>query len=413
MSSHQHRFLIRLSRLRKVDKARKVSLRDCSGLEFSNGVIMMGDVYFLHQENSGQQQFDYLSGNLRISSDNIEKFNSNLRRNKKLSLELGFSYSHVVFPAKAVIYKDDFKELGVDISSLLSYKHDQDHVIYPTLKKIHYDINDTHLNDEGMLEVITQLRDVLGFSDLPDAIWKVFSKRGDLGAMIGENSKTCTSKRFVGFKNEPNHATRHYSLQNALEGNTGHLDFLFNPYALTNKRIVLFGDSFFKSRVHVFSSMFTEVIYFRIPYILEDVVRALCPDIVLTGNAERYLTNVPDAYNPAPWFLNYISARFDSSKLDDRSRLAFASLFSSATSQHYETEFKTKAKTFSRYEKSVSNISVHDVKTLGDAHYLKYLAKQLEKVDVKKAIGILYAVKASGKDKSNLDEVIADLESRL
>jgi hypothetical protein len=156
----------------------------------------------------------------------------------------------------------------------------------------------------------------LNYPLLPKSIFETGNIKGDLASMLNmfELEKV---QNFVGFEGLIHNSSRIFSLKEALKSNTGDLAYHFNPYALHNRRVVLFGDSFMRSSLHIFSQIFSEVVYMRVPYILEDVVRVLEPDIVLTSNTERYLYNVPNCYKASPWFLNYISSAYNSSSVSE------------------------------------------------------------------------------------------------
>ncbi|MGO2278644.1 MAG: hypothetical protein ACTH5U_07505, partial [Pseudomonadales bacterium] len=175
-------------------------------------------------------------------------------------------------------------------------------------------------------KVILQVLKVLGYSDLPNPLFTNDKKRGDLMKMLGRNDLE-DIKKIIGFTDLPFELLE-FNLDTALKGNTGDIKILFHPDAFYNQRLVLFGDSFFEFGLKVYSLLFSEVIYFRKPYILDDIVKILEPDIVLTSNTERYLYNVSDCHRDKPWFINYISKRFNSELLDDTDRKAFEVIFS-------------------------------------------------------------------------------------
>lgn len=305
----------------------------------------MGDYLFLYQEDRAQNQFGYLTGNLNLDRKQVILFKNNLKENNLLAKKYRFLYKHVVYPCKAVAFSDIFKKYDVHIMPIFSKEHECENVIYPYLKAEHYHPDDTHTNHIGNLKVVCDLMKELNGIDLPEPLFAEAKIKGDLNSMLDEDREIPTKKIFAGFNGCINDKVERFSLDKHLKGNSGHIDFHYNPYALYNSRIVLFGDSFFKNSLNIFNKIFSEVIYFRVPFIYEDVIKCLSPDVVLTGNAERYLVDVPDSSIPTPYGINFLSKTLVN-PLSESEYKILCVLFSG----RYSDEFK---KNYSnRYEKN-------------------------------------------------------------
>ena len=347
-------------------------------LTIKNDVITFGEVLFLQQKDRAQHQFQLLMGEVALKTKMIDNFQKNMTHNVSIAKREGFEYKHIVFPCKPIVFRERFQSIGVELNPIFSDKHHHPQVLYPTILPEDYLLEDSHLNASGVLKVIEQVMKEFGYPELPKPIYGHTDLVGDLRNMLGGDSLE-EIQSLKGLSGLPKNRVQHFSTASGLEGNTGHLYFFFNPYALYNRRLVLFGDSFFQRRFDIFKRIFSEVVYFRNPYILDDVVKVLEPDIVLTGNAERYLWHVPDCDNAKPWFMNYISNRYDSKKVPESSIKAFTALFSGKNSRAYKNMFGKKLTDLPRDIEKLSMLSENDIKTSADISFIKVMADYYEK----------------------------------
>jgi hypothetical protein len=103
-----------------------------------------------------------------------------------------------------------------------------------------------------------------------------------------------------------------------------------NPYSVYDKRVVIFGDSFFNNNMNIqLSHLFREIVFFRSPVFMKDVVSSINPDIVLTGQAERYLSSCVSDENATNPLIRYMNGQFyDASKVSKAFYIAFDAVFS-------------------------------------------------------------------------------------
>ena len=74
------------------------------------------------------------------------------------------------------------------------------------------------------------------------------------------------------------------------------VDIRFNPTAAHDITVLLFGDSFFYGMLPHLSAVFSRVILLRTRFMHSEMLALIKPDVVFTGNAERYLADVaPDS----------------------------------------------------------------------------------------------------------------------
>lgn len=92
---------------------------------------------------------------------------------------------------------------------------------------------------------------------------------------------------------------RFFSNSSAISGNTNDIAIFCNKSPVFNKRVLIFGDSFFKGMLSIISSLFRDVVYLRSQYFHKEVATLMSPDIILTGSAERYLSKVNSDFSDA------------------------------------------------------------------------------------------------------------------
>lgn len=390
-----------------------IRIREFEGIEFKNDVILFKDQFFLHQENSGQRQFDYLLGNLKLDKNVINNFQKNIKHNIAIS-ENNFSYKHIVFPSKPLSFVNEFKSIGLNISPLFSESHKLKNVIYPEVSISDYDTDGTHCNDLATYRILNQTLLELNYQKLPEPITKIYNRVHELGAMLNSNSSYET-KKIVGFEGVINNSEKieRVSLAPYLKGNTGHFDYSINPYAIYNKRIILFGDSFFRSKIHIFERVFSEVIYFRVPYILEDITKILKPDLVLTGNAERYLMNVPSVESPKPWFLNYLGHNFNNKNISAKELALISILFSGRDSTEFKEFIESRKAKLPKNIDLLANISVSEVKRSIEIDLIRDAAIQCESIDLNLSLKLMNIAKQLRKDGPLINKKLAFYEKKI
>lgn len=355
-------------------------------------IINLDGTLFLKQTNRAQEQFSYLSGEKVISEDAIISFNKNVAHNVDYCNSKKIPYLHIIFPAKIVAFKDEFFKLNIDIKPICSNVHLEDnHVFYPIklLKgKEHYLKTDTHINEKGNIIIFEYLLDYFKIKK-PNYQFIKKEKQGDLGKMLdlpAENVECLKS-----YNNTIPHV-KHYSLSTALKGNSGDFDYYLNSNFICEKRVVLFGDSFFKDSINIYSYFFKEVIYIRNPFILTDIANILSPDIILTGNAERYLITPPDIDCFRPFFSNFISNDFNTKNISRESNTAFNLLLLGRFNPRFQEWLLKKKMTIPKEKLSfdkINHITLDDVNTDRDVDFCRDMAVRYEYYNMDLAIHLM------------------------
>lgn len=247
---------------------------------------------------------------------------------------------------------------------------------------------DHHTNDRGYLKQLKVILNELGLVDqIPElkAIFKTnATKHGDLinklstKVKVKEESLESINGRFPC---EPVFDLRKY-----LKSNSGQIKYYYNKDAYFNKRLLTFGDSFIGGGLDIWSIFFDEIIHFRSPYVIEDIVKSLNPDYVITGNAERYLVNVPDYYSK-PWFMNYLLPGSITKEIPKRIAKILSGLFSKGRCFKLimENEFTLHIDP----AKKLSEITILDIINSNDINYIRSKAESLENVDIDESLRLM------------------------
>lgn len=329
------------------------SIENIKNINIKNNVITIKEQRFLYQKNTGQRQFEHLMGNLKVSEKARRIFIENIKNNIELSNKYNIKYKHIIFPAKPFVFRETFKSEGIEIKSICNEETKFSQVIYPNLSESDYDSDDTHTNDQGVIKIINQILKDLNYNFRIEPKFSIGRKACDLGVMLGipESNYLKLDSIFINGKEIKKQHVYKYSLDKYLNSNTGDLSYTINFESPIKETLVLFGDSFFKTRLHLFSSIFEDVIYIRNPYIMEDIIKTIKPDIILSGNAERYLINPPSSSTPRPYFMNYLAHGFKTPPSKDIIT-AFEALFSGRESDLFKN-FKSRLKSEFSEEKIV------------------------------------------------------------
>ncbi|MBN2342328.1 MAG: hypothetical protein JXX29_15490 [Deltaproteobacteria bacterium] len=270
--------------------------------EVKNNVLLgKGNWAFLFQGH--QHQFDYLMGEKKVSSSDVENFVGNIASRTAYFDSTAIIYKHLVFPSKPIVQKSLLLPPYNNIESVfrryyqrpLKAKHLD--VLYP-LKELRqkeaqsptFSKYNTHNSDIGYLEIVNQLCRNTDIPELPETLFEKTKQPlgGDLSRMLGAND---TSKETVlNVVREPR--MYRFSNQPYLPGNTNNVFIFHNDESITPKRLLIFGDSFFQGAIRFLRLLFSDILFVRSTFVHRDMVEQYQPDVVFTGNAERYLARV-------------------------------------------------------------------------------------------------------------------------
>lgn len=273
--------------------------------------VLIGNDGWLYLYEGSHNQFSYLLKEKRPSQESIDNFSENIKARAEYCKKKGIDYLHVVFPSKPVVCKKYLPNEYKNIESLFLANYSRGNVLYPEDALKEQDAffkTDTHLNAKGSWLVLEKILCELGMEHeniKPNFV--NFPKLGDLTLMLSDNQRE-DSWALAG-TNEP---TKVFKTNNcsALQSNTGRIYIYRNPQAQTRKRLLVFGDSFFTLMLDHLSVYFSDVIFVRTSSFNQNFVDLCCPDVVISGNAERYLAKVDKDKVGSPLFAKYLNPKF-------------------------------------------------------------------------------------------------------
>lgn len=296
--------------------------------------VVSSNELFLLQKNRAQRQFEYLTNHKEVSELSILNFNENIEHLNTLADVYGFIGLNVVCPSKPVILNNELATAGIKVDSIFEKYFCEDTSLYPLRKLLKHKSTrklDTHYSGIGQWQLVISLLEKLNLNtSFVQPIFDIKEQGGDLANMLCIESKYYETVF-------SNHAVKSaYTNKNALSGNTGHIIYKINSESIYGKRLVIFGDSFIVQCLDILSIFFDEIIYFRNSFVLEDIVRVLSPDIVITQQAERYLVNIPSFRTSIPYLFKFLNSSYNPQLLDQSFLKATEALFSPRDSKLYK-----------------------------------------------------------------------------
>lgn len=290
---------------KKIDLEWISILRNFDFVVVNDVLVTDNDFLFLYQGK--QRQIDYLTGLLKPNNHSINSFRENILERRAYCINKNIDYLHIVYPAKPIVKSNLLpKNISSKVSSIFlnHYSTNIDYVLYPldelrvfndleSLDKEVFRVKDTHMTDFGYSCIAKVILKKLGMDfHLLDSFFEVEEKfcSSDLQVMMGDRTKT-TELIYSPYNNNTcNHI--YYDNRGLLSGNTGNIVLSVNKRSLTDKSLLVFGDSFFKDSLKMFIPFFKNILFIRSSFFLKDIVELFNPDIVITSNAERYLSDV-------------------------------------------------------------------------------------------------------------------------
>lgn len=270
--------------------------------EVKQGVLGGLDGY-LFLFDGGQQQFAHLVGDQIPSPASVENFFENLESRHSYCEAKGIAYLHVVFPSKPVIVTEKLppqwrsRVKSLFLTRYLATRSEgcPPWLFYPRdflreldAKRSVFKKLDTHLSNFGSLSVARWMLQKIGLDYKPEEYFSEMSAEftGDLARMLGVTD-TIPGIRIQSML--PNFLVDNRS---ALPGNTNHIVVLHNPNTASEKRLLIFGDSFSQGALIYLAPSFRDIVYVRSATFQTDLVELIGPDVVFSANAERYLSKV-------------------------------------------------------------------------------------------------------------------------
>lgn len=270
-------------------------------------LITRNGVAFLVGGN--HQPLKYSTGELNPSTQSLRTFSDNIEARSQHTDARKISYAHVVFPDKQSVLVHEFpihpvvrlgetylNQVSDDAAARMLYPADDLRAVEGACMPL-----DSHLSDIGSLAVLREMLNAIGadpshaLTMIEQRIAKPRRWPGDLGGKLDpplfqEVLTLAPDWELV-------------ELNSGGGFNDGMIDILFSPNAPINKTVLLFGDSFFRMMLKHLSGVFSRVICLRTRFYHPEMVELIEPDIVFTGNAERYLAQVDSDKDAIPFML--------------------------------------------------------------------------------------------------------------
>lgn len=289
---HCLRFKLTSENLEKK-KNKIVEIKNKDGNEF----VLRGDKGFLFLRGGNHRIIDFFTAKKKPAMSSVTHFSHNILKRSKYCKERKIIYKHFVFPEKiyALKHLTDLSIKSLYKAYYMDSKEVNSHCVYFDFEeheaKEYYTKTDTHLNLYGNLKLLKSIITEHD-ADIQAYINKVKKNVGLKTDFVGDiGNKLIPNESELIMRYSVDESIRTYT--NGLQkGNNGKLNILINTQALYKKKVLIFGDSFFYTILRDLSNFYTEVIFCRSPFFHEEIAELCSPDIIYTGNAERYLSNV-------------------------------------------------------------------------------------------------------------------------
>jgi len=284
------------------------------GTVVRNVLIGIDGYLFLHQGN--QRQFDFLSGVTEPSRQSVQNFARNLSQRRIFCDRYDAKYIHVLFPSKPVVKRrfipDPYNE-NIESLYLRYYQNEMNQstlgsFIYPlktllehedrfsTYKKL--DTHMTHLGCNFVTQlVLAKLGLQYNWSDF--FLSREVAMGGDLANILADDR----TNQEIGLIQRGKRPTV-FDNRSSLPGNTNNAVVQYAPQAATNKRLLIFGDSFILTCLQFFGVVFRDILYVRSSSLQRELAVMFKPDVIITSEAERYLSNVGTDQRPSSHLLD-------------------------------------------------------------------------------------------------------------
>ena len=278
--------------------------------------VLFGKENYLFLFQGAQRQFDYLLGKERVTELSTLNFKSNIESRSKYCLNKNIDYLHIVFPSKPLVKKKYLPNTFLYVESLYNKYYEEkiskqflDFIYYPLedLKNIEKKYStflktDTHNTNKGHKYLTYKILKKMGMSIVKKSSNSYFKKEifnGDLLLMLKEKYDIQEDIYYYYPEQYKIIGNRHF-----LPGNSNEVQIIYNYSSYTNKRCLIFGDSFFKDLLPFLIPYFSNILYLKTSFFQRDIIELYSPNTIFTGNAERYLSNVSSDRESNNFLLN-------------------------------------------------------------------------------------------------------------
>lgn len=304
-----------------------------------NGVLIghEGDLFLA----GGRHEILRFIRGARLSPRAIQTLHDNIVRRQVMAARHNARFLQIVAPEKYVVYPENFPipDPGFMAQAYLEAGHDD--ILYPVelLRRPRqgrsYWQTDTHWTPMGLLAMAERIAQEAG---LPPATIEAVAS--DLAArltvegdFVGDLGRKLSPPR-----GEPRHVLPPQPGTRVHENGVGHdftqpvndgrLILVESPRAVSDRILLIFGDSYLFHGLDILSRFFRRILFTRTRFFHEEMVEAARPHLVVSQMAERYMASaVSDLSAPPFWLIPWLLGR--SQKMDLETALAFTRALSS------------------------------------------------------------------------------------
>ena len=239
---------------------------------------------------------DMFAGKRKPSPSSIIAFHDNIESRADLCKRRGVGYRHYVMPDPLVLANQEMDHGNIWTSYFERYfQNVNNNVVYPASllagKPERQRLTDTHYSPTGSAHIAADIAarmigcDASSILDAALATGEDATLSGDLAVQCDPVPKeTVVALAQI---DQLRHATNGLAA-----GNFGIIDLAISPLAASDRTLLIFGDSFFRSMVPELSRYWRKIVFVRTPYVHVRMIDAVAPHDILTGGAERYLSQV-------------------------------------------------------------------------------------------------------------------------
>jgi hypothetical protein len=246
----------------------------------------------------GHNVLKYFSEKSDIPETSIKNFYSNLKRRQNFCDKNEIIYKNFIFPDKLYVYKD---LLSHDIKSLYLNAYEKSEYNVTDVKNTYLDsviVNvenafyktDTHLALTGNQAVTIAIVEDL----FPEFIEKFkieikenTKRKENFSGDLGIKFNPPKVENIMVYKKPSSVVMADNGLAN---GNDGIMVLVKNDNAISEKTLMIFGDSFFRAILPQLSFFYKKIIFCRSRYFHSEIIKGFQPDHIFTGIAERYFS---------------------------------------------------------------------------------------------------------------------------
>lgn len=252
------------------------------------------------------------NGERMVADREVRQFWDNFEQRRAWCTERNIRYAHWVFP-DALVLKRDLVPGGDRMSSVFQRTYGGER---PT-EGCFYPLDFVASDPAHLLKTDTHFSPLCNFRLSGHVLQNSFDWAPGADFALPSETEGVLERAFAGdlgvqcdphiteevFRPRPPQGMRMAS-NGVQAGNDGIFVLVENANALRDETLLIFGDSYFRLLLPYLSYTFRKIAFCRTRFFQYEIVDAFKPSVILSGNAERYLTRVP-ADADRPHFFTY------------------------------------------------------------------------------------------------------------